>query len=72
MPRKKTASRLYGDLDILILRILKVSGPVHGLGIIDAIDLGSNSELKVDYGALYRALYRLEATTFLSLADYFS
>ncbi|MFC1529789.1 PadR family transcriptional regulator [Gemmatimonadota bacterium] len=60
MPRKSNASRLYGDLDLLILRTLQMNEPAHGLGIIDAIHVGSGSELKVDYGALYRALYRLD------------
>ena len=59
MPRN-FASRLYGDLEMLILRTLQVEGPAHGLGIIDAVDLSSEGELQVEYGALYRALYRLE------------
>ncbi|MFC1627867.1 hypothetical protein ACFL3H_01985, partial [Gemmatimonadota bacterium] len=43
MPRKGNASRLYGDLDLLILRILQMNEPAHGLGIIDAIHIGSDS-----------------------------
>lgn len=57
---RTVASRLYGDLDLLILRTLQVEGPAHGLGIIDAVHSISGGELQVDYGALYRALYRLE------------
>ncbi len=57
---RNSASRLYGNLDLLILKTLKVKGPAHGLDVIDAIGAHSGHEIEVEYGALYRALYRLE------------
>jgi len=64
MPRK-TASAMYGNLDLLILHTLHKTGPSHGLGIIDAIDAGSEGAMRVEDGALYRALHRLEEDGFL-------
>jgi len=64
MPRK-TASAMYGNLDLLILHTLHKTGPNHGLGIIDAIDAGSEGAMRVEDGALYRALHRLEEDGFL-------
>lgn len=64
MPRK-TASAMYGNLDLLILHTLSTTGPSHGLGIIDAIDAGSEGVMRVEDGALYRALHRLEEDGFL-------
>jgi len=63
--RRKTASAIYGNLDLLILRTLSVSGPSHGLGIIDAIDQVSEGLMRVEDGALYRSLHRLEADGYL-------
>ena len=62
----KTASNLYGNLDLLILRTLEVEGPVHGLGVMDAIRASSVGNIEVEAGALYRALHRLEDRGFLS------
>jgi len=64
MPRK-TASAMYGNLDLLILHTLRTTGPSHGLGIIDAIEAGSEGAMRVEDGALYRALHRLEEDGFL-------
>lgn len=64
MPRK-TASAMYGNLDLLILHTLHNTGPIHGLGIIDAIDAGSEGAMRVEDGALYRALHRLENDGYL-------
>lgn len=65
MPRK-TASAMYGNLDLLILHTLHMTGSSHGLGIIDAIDAGSEGAMRVEDGALYRALHRLEEDGFLA------
>ena len=65
MPRK-TASAMYGNLDLIILHTLSTTGPSHGLGIIDAIEEGSDGTMRVEDGALYRALHRLEADGFLA------
>ena len=64
MPRK-IASSMYGNLDLLILHTVSVNGPSHGLGIVDAIDSGSGGFARVEAGALYRALHRLEDDRFL-------
>jgi len=57
---RKTASTIYGHLDLLVLRTLRVSGPAHGLGIIDAIEARSDGSIQIEDGALYRSLHRLE------------
>ena len=64
MPRK-TASAMYGNLDLIIMHTLSATGPSHGLGIIDAIEAGSDGSMRVEDGALYRALHRLEKDGFL-------
>jgi transcriptional regulator len=48
-----------GTLDMLILRILTRDGDLHGFGIADAIQRGSNDVLQVEEGSLYPALQRL-------------
>lgn len=50
---------LQGTLDMLILRTLS-SGPKHGYAITEQIHRISDSVLKVEEGALYPALHRLE------------
>jgi transcriptional regulator len=65
-PDPKPASSLYGDLDLLVLRIVKAHGPVHGLGVMDAIEESSDGDIAVEDGALYRSLHRLEKRGFLS------
>lgn len=62
----KASSSLYGNLDLLILRIIDVEGPIHGLGAIDAIQASSAGTIEVEDGALYRSLHRLEARGLLS------
>ena len=53
-------SNLYsGTLDLLVLRAL-VWGPLHGYGIGRWIRDSSSEVLKVEEGALYPALHRLE------------
>ncbi|MFC1575831.1 PadR family transcriptional regulator [Gemmatimonadota bacterium] len=62
----KPASSLYGDLDLLVLRTIKVEGPVHGLGVMEAIEKSSGGRIEVEDGALYRSLHRLENRSLLS------
>ncbi len=57
---RKTASTIYGNLDLLVLHTLSVAGPAHGLGIIDAIEASSEGSIQIEDGALYRSLHRLE------------
>ena len=52
--------RLYGQLDLLILKILGRGEPLHGLAIADGILQASGGELTIEEGALYPALHRLQ------------
>lgn len=51
---------LSGTLDLLILRVLN-SGPLHGFGIGERIQVLSKDVLNVEEGSLYPSLYRMEA-----------
>lgn len=53
------STTLYGTLDLLALRAL-VAGPLHGLDIRRRIEDLSDEVLKIEEGALYPALHRLE------------
>ncbi len=50
---------LPGTLELLILKAVSL-GPEHGYGILLRIEGISGQALKVEQGALYPALYRLE------------
>lgn len=50
---------LQGTLDMLVLKALQL-GPMHGWGITERLDTGSERVLQVGQGSLYPALYRLE------------
>ena len=50
---------LPGTLDMLILKTL-VHGPMHGYGVVEFIQQTSEEVLRVEEGALYPALHRLE------------
>lgn len=56
---------IQGTLDMLILKTLK-AGPMHGYAIAVAIENRSANELRVEEGALYPALHRLEAAELLA------
>ena len=55
---------LPGTLDMLILKTLS-RGPLHGYGIAQFIQRASSDVLKVEEGALYPALHRLEVRGWL-------
>jgi transcriptional regulator len=61
----KQTSNLYGNLDLLVLRTVDTEGPVHGLGVMDALEMSSGGRIEVEDGALYRSLHRLEKRGFL-------
>jgi PadR family transcriptional regulator, regulatory protein PadR len=61
MPRRDL---IQGTLDMLILKILS-RGALHGYAIAVAIEQRSNEELRVEEGALYPALHRLEVSELL-------
>jgi PadR family transcriptional regulator, regulatory protein PadR len=50
---------LQGTLDVLILKTL-TWGPMHGYGVAHWIRQKTADELRVDDGALYTSLHRLE------------
>ena len=55
----KSADLLQGTLDLLILKVLSLQA-MHGWAIAQRIQQLSNDALKVNQGALYPALHRLE------------
>src|ERR1035441_524175 len=61
MEQKKTppGEMLRDTLDMLILKTLQ-QGPLHGYGIAEFIEERSEDVLRVEEGALYPALHRLE------------
>jgi PadR family transcriptional regulator len=60
MLREDNAGELIqGTLEMLILRALS-RGPMHGYGVAEWIHQTSQNVLKVEEGALYPALHRLE------------
>ena len=50
---------VQGTLDMLILKTLS-AGPLHGYAIAESIERTSEDVLRVEEGALYPALHRLE------------
>jgi PadR family transcriptional regulator PadR len=50
---------LRDTLDMLVLKTLQ-KGPMHGYGIAEFIEERSDDVLRVEEGALYPALHRLE------------
>lgn len=50
---------IQGTLEMLVLKAL-VRGPMHGYGVAEWIQQTSQQVLRVEEGALYPALHRLE------------
>lgn len=59
MADRKPGELMQGTLDMLILKTL-ARGPQHGYGIVEHIQSHSEDVLRVEEGALYPALHRLE------------
>jgi PadR family transcriptional regulator, regulatory protein PadR len=59
---------LRGTLDLLVLRVIEKE-PLHGWGIAQRINQLSGDQLKVNQGALYPAIYRLEAQGLLKASE---
>lgn len=55
----ETAELLPGTLDLLILKAVSL-GKLHGYGVLLRLEQISGGALRVQQGALYPALYRLE------------
>jgi PadR family transcriptional regulator len=64
MIRHSQPGLIQGTLDMLILKTL-AKAPMHGYAIAVAVEARSNNELRVEEGALYPALHRLELAGFL-------
>ena len=60
-----SAELLPGTLDLLILKAVSL-GPLHGYGVLLRIGQISGDALRIEQGALYPALYRLERQQLLS------
>ena len=63
--RENPGDLLQGTLDLLILKAL-ARGSMHGYGVAEWIHQTSEDVLKVEEGALYPALHRLELRGLLS------
>ncbi len=61
----KPGELIQGTLDMLILQAL-ARGPRHGYGVAEWIHQTSQQVLKVEEGALYPALHRLQLRGMLS------
>jgi transcriptional regulator len=57
--RNEAGELIQGTLEMLILKAL-VRGPMHGYAVAEWIQQTSQQVLKVEEGALYPALHRLE------------
>jgi transcriptional regulator len=64
MPKASSRDLIQGTLDMLILRTLQ-RNPLHGYAIGLAIGQRSGNDLRVEEGALYPALHRLELAGWL-------
>lgn len=58
-PRHNSGELLQGTLDMLVLKTL-TRGPMHGYAIAEFIHHTAEDALRVEEGALYPALHRLE------------
>jgi transcriptional regulator len=65
MADKERDELLQGTLDMLVLKVLQL-GTMHGWGITERLEQGSNQVLRIGQGSLYPALYRLERQRFVS------
>ena len=63
--KEQTGELLQGTLDLLILKAL-ARGAMHGYGVAEWIHDSSQDVLRVEEGALYPALHRLELRGLLS------
>ena len=65
LTRTASGELMPGTLDMLILKTVS-RGPLHGYAIADFIQRTSEDALRVEEGALYPALHRLEVKRLLS------
>ena len=65
MKKSAPGEMLPGTLDMLVLKTLS-RGPQHGYAIAEFIESTSDDVLRVEEGALYPALHRLEVRGLLA------
>ena len=65
MGQALSGNLMPGTLDMLVLRALR-RGPMHGYAIAEFIQQASQDALRVEEGALYPALHRLQLRGALS------
>lgn len=65
MAEKSRGDVLQGTLDMLVLKSLQL-GSMHGWGITERLETGSERVLQVGQGSLYPALYRLERQGYIT------
>jgi PadR family transcriptional regulator PadR len=63
--RQAPGELMPGTLDMLVLKTVS-RGPLHGYAIAEFIQRTSDDALRVEEGALYPALHRLEVRRLLS------
>jgi PadR family transcriptional regulator, regulatory protein PadR len=56
---KHQNDRLQGTLDLLILKVLDRTGPLHGYVIAQRIQQSTGEYLRIEEGSLYPALHRM-------------
>lgn len=61
----RPTDRLFGTLDLLILRALSGGDILHGFDITARIQHASKNVLAMEEGSLYPALHRMEETGWL-------
>ncbi len=57
---------LQGSLDLLVLKTLAQRGELHGYGMVLHIQRASDELLRVEEGALYPALHRMEQSGWIA------
>jgi transcriptional regulator len=62
---KHTNDRLQGTLDLLILKVLSRTGPLHGYAIARRIHQATDDSLRIEEGSLYPALQRMSHAKWL-------
>ena len=55
-----------GTLALMVLKTLKVLGPLHGYGIARRIEQTSGGKLEINYGTLYPSLLKLEQEGYIA------
>jgi PadR family transcriptional regulator, regulatory protein PadR len=63
--KNEAGQLIQGTVEMLILKAL-ARGPMHGYGVAEWIEQTSQQVLRVEEGALYPALHRLELRGLLS------